>query len=268
PFFITIAHHFWNHICGHAESLTGIITKYADQSEGLSQGFTALGKKVLEKLLDNTNGTRIFPDIKHMSPVARNEYYALLDGNNTDDGDIPLIISHGACNGLVSFADPVPSHTTKAKKLNPVTINFYDDEIIRLARSGGIMGLQLDERRIASKSTLKETKHSLFRNKIMHYRSELLWNQLQHIAELLDANDLFAWDCMAIGSDFDGIIDSLNGFWTSEELPYLADFLERHAHNYMQTATLKHSFNRIEADEIVQRVLSLNGKEFLKKHFV
>ncbi|NNE02643.1 MAG: peptidase M19 [Eudoraea sp.] len=267
PFFITIAHHFWNHICGHAESLTGIITKYADQSEGLNQGFTTLGKKVLERLLDNTNGTRILPDIKHMSPVARNEYYALLDGNNTDDKDIPLIISHGACNGLVSFADPVPSHTTTAKKLNPVAINFYDDEIIRLAKSGGIIGLQLDERRIANKSTLKKTKHSLFRNKIMHYRSELLWNQLQHIAELLDANDLFAWDCMAIGSDFDGIIDSLNGFWTSEELPYLADFLERHAHNYMQTAVFKNEYNKIGADEVVKKVMTRNANDFFKKYF-
>lgn len=268
PFFITIAHHFWNHICGQATSLTGVITKYADQSEGLNQGFTALGKKVLARLLDNTNGDRILPDIKHMSPVARNEYYEVLESNNADYDGIPLIISHGACNGLVSYLNPVTSKTNTAKKLNPVAINFYDDEIIRLANSGGIIGLQLDERRIASKSTLKKTKHSFFRNKIMHYRSELLWNQIQHIAELLDANNLFAWDCMAIGSDFDGIIDSLNGFWTAEELPFLADFLERHAYNYLQTATIKNAYNRLEADEIVRRVLSLNGKEFLKNHFV
>ena len=31
----------------------------------------------------------------------------------------------------------------------------------------------------------------LFRNKIMHYRSELVWKQIQYIAELLDNNDLF-----------------------------------------------------------------------------
>ena len=101
----------------------------------------------------------------------------------------------------------------------------------------------------------------------MHYRSELLWNQIQHIAELLDRNDLFAWNCMAIGSDFDGIIDSLNGFWTSEELPYLADFLERHAYNYLQTAVINNEYNKIGADEVVIRVMSKNAHNFMKKYF-
>jgi microsomal dipeptidase-like Zn-dependent dipeptidase len=73
---------------------------------------------------------------------------------------------------------------------------------------------------------------------------------------------------MAIGSDFDGIIDSLNGFWTAEELPYLADFLERHAYNYLQRAVFKNAFNKITADEVVQRVMAKNADEFLKHYFV
>jgi len=268
PFFITIAHHFWNHICGHAPSLTGIITKYADQSEGMNTGFTSLGRKVLERMLNKTDGKRILPDLKHMSPAARKEYYELLGSGDDAYKDIPIIISHGACNGLTSFSNPVEGHSETAKVLNPVSINFYDDELIRLARSGGIIGLQLDERRLTNKATLKKTKHSVKRHKIMHYRSELLWNQLRHIATVLDSNDLFAWDCMAIGSDFDGIIDPLNGFWTSEELPFLADFLERHAHNYMSKATFKNPKNKIGADEIVQRLFSGNGKRFLSKYFI
>ncbi len=38
--------------------------------------------------------------------------------------------------------------------------------------------------------------------------------QIQHIAELLDKNDIISGDCIAIGSDLDGIIDPLNGFLT------------------------------------------------------
>ena len=101
----------------------------------------------------------------------------------------------------------------------------------------------------------------------MHYRSELLWNQIQHILEVLDNKGHFAWDCMAIGSDFDGIIDPLNGFWTSEELPFLADFLERHAYNYMKDAKLKVKKNKIDADEIIERIMSLNGHNFLKTNY-
>ncbi len=268
PFFITVAHHFWNDLCGHAPSLTGVITKYADQGEGLDTGFTPLGWKVLERMLDNDKGRRILPDIKHMSVRAREEYYEFLERPEWKGKNIPLIISHGACNGLRSASNPVQAHPLTAAPLNPVTINFYDEEIIRLARSGGIIGLQLDERRIASKDTLKHTKKSLYRHKIMHYRSGLLWNQVRHIITVLDAEGLFAWDCMALGSDFDGIIDSLNGFWTAEELPFLADFLERHAFNYMKEAVFKVPENRIRADEIVQRIFSTNGHEFLSKNFI
>jgi microsomal dipeptidase-like Zn-dependent dipeptidase len=267
PFFITYAHHFWNHLCGHAESLSGIILKYADQTEGLDTGFTPLGWSVLKRLLDNTEGKRILIDIKHMSPVARQEYYDFLDSDDPDYSGIPLIISHGACNGLTSHTQQTRGYPDTARKLNPVRINFYDDEILRLARSGGIIGLQLDERRIADPETLKATKKSLKRSKIMHYRSALLWNQIEHIATLLDANGLFAWDCMAIGSDFDGIIDSLNGFWTSAELPFLADFLERHAYNYMQNPKLKQEINLIDADAIVARIMGGNAMEFMRKYF-
>ena len=102
----------------------------------------------------------------------------------------------------------------------------------------------------------------------MHYRSELLWNQIQHNAEVLAAEGLFAWGCMAIGSDFDGIIDSLNGFWTAEELPFLADFLERHAYNYMLAHNLVNAVNVIPADEIITRLMSANGKIILQEFFI
>jgi microsomal dipeptidase-like Zn-dependent dipeptidase len=95
----------------------------------------------------------------------------------------------------------------------------------------------------------------------------LLWFQIQHILEVLDGNQLFAWDCMALGTDFDGIIDALNGFWTAEELPYLADFLERHAYNYLKNAQFKVEANKMDADEIVDRLMASNGLRFLKEHF-
>ena len=94
---------------------------------------------------------------------------------------------------------------------------------------------QLDERRLANDETIKRVKHSLFRNKIMHYRSELVWQQIQYIAELLDDNNLYAWGkYMAIGSDYDGLVDPLNSFWTTEQYDDLANYLERHAYNYFK----------------------------------
>ncbi len=267
PFFVTVAHHFWNHLCGHAPSLAKAIRNKVDQSEGLGAGFKPLGIKVVKALLDDKNGKRILIDVKHMSPAARKVYYQLLE-NTPAYQNVPIIVSHGAANGLKSFENPIPERLETASKLNPSEINFYDEELIRIAGSNGIFALQLDERRIVSKATLKATKNSVKRNKIMHYRSELLWNQIRHITEVLDGAGLFAWDCLALGTDFDGIIDPLNSFWTAEEIPYLADFLERHVHNHMQNHHYKHTKNVLDADTVIERIFSSNAHRFLQQYFI
>jgi len=266
PLIAGLAHHFWNHLCGHAASFTDLVADNIDQQEGMDTGITPLGKKVLHRMLDTSNGKRILVDIKHMSVTSREEYYALLASDAAYE-NVPLVVTHGAANGLISAQNPVPGGSKIAQTLNNADINFYNDELIRIAKSNGIFGLQLDERRVANKTTLKKTKNSVKRSKIMHYRSELLWGQIQHIVEVLDAEGMFAWNCIAIGSDFDGIIDPLNSFWTAEELPYLADFLERHAYNYMSNNQLNVVENNIDADEIVDRVMTKNGMGFLKATF-
>ncbi len=267
PFFVTLAHHFNNHLCGHAKSLFDLVGTVSDQSEGLLEGFTELGRDVLREVLSDGNGRRIYIDIKHMSPLARKEYYAIL-ADEYAGLPIPVIASHAAANGLRSMDEPVSDSPALAAELLAEGINFYDDEILLIARTGGIFGLQLDERRLASKAALKKVKHSVFLNGIRHHRAGLLWSGIRYVAELLDRNGLPAWDCMGLGSDFDATIDPLNGFLTAEQLPLLQGYLERHAYNYMKAegASLRPE-NRISSEEIVQRIFSENGQRFLKRWF-
>jgi microsomal dipeptidase-like Zn-dependent dipeptidase len=267
PFFVTFSHHFNNFLCGHAKSLTGVVGGVTDQSVGLGDGFTQLGIDVLKLALDRTQGKRIYIDVKHMSAKGREEYYKMLDTDFAGD-DIPIIVSHGAANGLRSSKERVVDGKSTGFKLLPEDINFYDDEIVRLAKSGGIFGLQLDERRVANAQTLKSTKHSVFMNKIRHYRAELLWNQIQHIAELLDRHDMYAWDCMALGTDFEGVINPLNGYLTAETLVHLEEYVERWAYDYMNGAgkQLK-PYNCITPSEIVNRIFHSNGLAFIKRYF-
>jgi microsomal dipeptidase-like Zn-dependent dipeptidase len=271
PFFVTFAHHFNNHLCGHAKSLFDLIGKKTDQSVNIGTSFTEMGKKVLKELLSTQNGKRIHIDIKHMSALARKDYIQLItdpEGEYRNE-EIPIIISHGAANGLRSMDEKVIDIIETGTTFMQEDINFYDNELVALAKSKGIIGLQLDERRLADKETMKRIKHSVWINKIRHYRAELLWKQIQHIAEVLDRNSLFAWDCMAIGSDYDGIIDPLNGYLTQETIVHLEEFIERHAYNYMQhraLSTLK-PFNRIDSDEVVQRIFHSNAMSFMRKFF-
>lgn len=269
PFFVTFAHHFFNELCGHAKSLFGMVGSKTDQSKGILTGFTDLGKKVLREALDNTNGKRIYIDIKHMSPQSRKEYFHILETEYKNE-NIPVIVSHGAVNGLKSMDDPTPGNDHLSSICLTEGINFYDNEILMVAKTQGIFALQTDERRLACEAYIKDIKHSLFLNKIRHYRAALLWNNIQYIAELLDKNGLPAWDHIGIGSDFDGIIDPLNGFLTSAAMPDLQQYVERYAFTYMNDRGKKilRPENCITPSDIVNKIFSENGTAFLKRWFV
>lgn len=259
PVFISLAHHFYNELCGHAESLSGIVKKATSQQYGLNTGITSLGHEVIGRLLDNTGNSRILIDIKHMSRKSRLEYFSLLDSTYAGE-DIPVVASHAAVIG---------NENDKHLFMN-ADINFYDDEIVRIGQTSGIFGIQLDERRIAAPGdfTLKKT-HGMERRKVLFHSSVLVWRQIQHIAELLDSRGLFAWGIQSLGSDYDGMIDPLNGYWTAENYPTLADYLLMQANNYMtrQGQTLSQPYNRIDPEEIVNRVMGDNAYNFLKRFY-
>jgi microsomal dipeptidase-like Zn-dependent dipeptidase len=267
-FFVGMAHHFYNEQCGHAPSLHGIARKICDQTDGVNTGFTDLGLKVLHELLDNTNNKRILIDLKHLSIKARQQYYSILENAYAGE-NIPLIVSHGAVTGLKSHGNQVIDIQGSSGKFQEEEINFYDDEILKIDESRGIFGLQLDERRIASKTLLKQSSFKTSRRKMLYVKSQLVWNQVQHIAEVLDKAGRFAWGIQAIGSDYDGMIDPLNGFWTAEDMPLLDSYLEKHAFNYLNSAESAHlnSFNRIKTSEIIQRFMHDNAFEFLSRNF-
>ncbi|WP_460671726.1 membrane dipeptidase [Larkinella ripae] len=257
PLFITFAHHFYNELCGHAESLTGILKKVLDQSENLNEGFKQLGEKAVRALLDTTNGPRILIDIKHMSENSRKRYFEILDTEYSTQ-NIPILVSHGCVRG----------NDTDRHRYHDHPINFSDDEILRVARSGGLFGIQLDERRIGSESALRHARGHINRRDILFFWAELVWFQLKHIAELLDQNGLFAWGTTCLGTDYDGIVNPINGYWTHREMTDLDSFLLMHVHNYMRNnPPLRNAFNLLHEGEIVTRFMGSNAIDFFKLHY-
>ena len=267
-FFMGLTHHFYNEMIGHAQSLFGIVRKMCDQTEGMNEGFNELGWKVLRKLLDNSGGNRVLIDLKHMSVKSRTEYYNFLADEYPNE-IIPLLVSHGAVNGFRSPTELVEDDLMNYGKFQPNDINFYDSEIIRIANSGGLFGIQFDERRVGSELEIKKTGPGLSRRKMLFFNSKLIWNQIQHIAEVLNRNNLFAWGIQCIGSDNDGMVNPLNGFWTAEDMPLFDSYLEKHAYNFIssnQSEGLK-DFNQLSAADIVERFMRINTRDFLKKNF-
>jgi microsomal dipeptidase-like Zn-dependent dipeptidase len=267
-FFIGMTHHFNNDLVGHARSLSGMVRKMIDQTDGMDKGFSPLGWKVLRKLLDNTNGKRVLIDLKHMSVKSRNEYYEFLITDYPNE-IIPMLVSHGAVNGFRAHNMLVEDDLNNYGKYQSNDINFYDDEILKVAKSGGLFGVQFDERRVASELELKNSGPNFNRRKMLFHKSKMIWNQIEHIAFVLNQNKQFAWGIQCIGSDNDGMVDPLNGFWTAEDMPIFDSYLEKHAYNFLQSpqAEKLEEYNKLRAAEIVERFMKVNAYEFLKKNF-
>jgi microsomal dipeptidase-like Zn-dependent dipeptidase len=263
-----LTHHFDNELVGHAQSLHGIVRKMCHQSSNMNEGFNELGWKILRKLLDNTDNRRVLIDLKHMSVKARNEYYKFLEEEYPEE-IIPLIFSHGAVNGLRSHAEKVEDDLFNYGKFQPDDINVFDDEILRISKSGGLFGIQFDERRVASETELKKNGATLNRRKMLFYKSKLIWNQIQHIAEVLNRHGQYAWGIQCIGTDNDGMVNPLNGYWTSEEMPIFDSYLEKHAYNFISSTQSDNleDYNKITASDIVERFMRGNAYNFLKKNF-
>ncbi len=266
PLFITLAHHFYNEICGHARSISiGLIKK--QQKRGLNKDISELGFKVIDQLLNNAQGKRILIDIKHMSTASRKSYYKLLETKYINE-NIPIIVSHGALNGKRSIEEWDKSDSKLSKKFNDTDINFYDSEILQIAKSKGVFGLQLDERRIGSKKAIRNSR-IYWPSKKRRYRNktELIWNHIQHIAELLDKDGLFCWETIAIGSDFDGIVNPIKGIWTAENIADIKPYLIEKAKDYLKkNGSNLQVQNQISATEIIDRLLVKNANEFLKRN--
>jgi microsomal dipeptidase-like Zn-dependent dipeptidase len=256
-----------NDLCGHAKSLPPLLARFINQTDGLGKGFTDMGKVVLKELLKKDKG-RIYIDIKHMSAKSREEYYKILDDDYQND-PIPVLASHGAVNGRKSIGSRGEDIFNNEDKLkfNNEDVNFFNDEIIRMEKTGGFLGIQLDERRLCCPEQKKrERKKKRNRGEQLYYQAGLVWKQIRYIAEVLDKEEKFGWGTATIGSDYDGAVDPPNGYWTSDDFGILEENLIHHADKYLSSSPpllCKNNYE-IEPQEVIDLFMRGNAQRFLK----
>jgi len=307
PFFITFCHHFWNQLCGQAMSFAKIMNKIANQRLGLGQGFTALGREVMKELLSKENGKRILIDIKHMSPAGRKEYYRYLQLLREQGDFIPIIASH---MGVTGKYDTLPNsilhhemddkyenykyHETDmtARSFNFWDINLSGEDILEIHKSGGLIGLNFDQRILSSCEIIdnldahsrsfaqtititnddgEEIEITPELHNILAYRAvwaqPLLENYLfivRTVLERAESNKEYAWNMVCIGSDFDGFINSIDAFCHCEDFQILSYVLTEHLKLRAQYDPV---LQNKDPHEIVQDFMYKNALRFLDKHF-
>lgn len=252
-FILNLTHLTYAPFSNHAFGMKMITHKdFIPQGKGLSPA----GLRVMDTIVGyDKDSYPILIDIKHMSLQARKEYYEL---RRTRYPKIPVLASHAGCTGIswdnipdyiTEIRSPwlnhrkcnVVSFRTKPKGLlpetefNPWSINLYDEDIVEIFNSGGIIGLSLDQRiigcgKVANEKMSKEETYQgvkptrplyyfnpfepkAIQDADLHFRH--FCNTIFHIVktgEKLRNPDVpfDPWKQIVIGSDFDGMIDAVD----------------------------------------------------------
>lgn len=180
---ITLAHHAQNRFTNHAHAIPVDCagkggTNPAGGYNPTEHGLTEEGKNFIRECLRETaTEKRILIDVKHLSIIARNDYYQLV---KTEFPHVPIIATHMGVTGITTrstqyvkegnLVDIVRGvleyednrcYEVRYNQIfsfaldrdtvcfNPWSINLYDDEIPKIIDSGtngGLIGLVLDER--------------------------------------------------------------------------------------------------------------------------
>lgn len=227
-FFISLAHHFNNSLCGHAHSIIGGVDLLIDQKKGMNTGFTDKGWAVSRKLLNLDesyrpieNGERqILIDVKHMSARSRMNYYdKIIEPNLKRPKPIPVVASHCGYSGRPTLKELIKNlnnenNRDKIDGFNPWNINLSDEDIRLIYASGGIIGINFDQRILGVQRKHKKLDDHFY----------LLWNNIKAMVNVLLKSQLTdryyrdpkdRWNLFAIGTDFDGAIDPANGYSTT-----------------------------------------------------
>lgn len=268
PFFITLAHHFWNQLCGHATSLKNASKIACDQSKGLNEGFTELGLFVLKELLSTKNGKRILIDTRHMSVNARKHYIDYVKKHNKKHPDdlIPIITSHSAVNGFKTMEESLKMKDNPAKKratnFCAWSLNVSAEEAVAIHESGGIAGVILDKGRHSGINLLKSIDKIKNINKRKKALLKLICDNIFFYIEAIQQKT--AWDILTLGSDFDGVIVHFDHYENMASIPQLKKdliaFLEKT--NYKSDLWFGYS-----PEELMHKLFTQNAMDFLKRNF-
>ena len=300
PFFITLAHMYNNFLCGHAKSYKegiGIfpgMDDFLDQEAAMNTGITPLGHEVIAKLLNKSSTERrVLIDVKHMSLQARKEYYRIVEGLNAKGDQIPIIFSHGGVNGMPEsmFRGIDVNADDRNAYLSHWSINLFNEDIIKIYESDGLIGLAPHEGRMPGGETLVNFKAIKQAIKWKDHRKKeyemmlrleyvkLFLTNVFHIVSIINHRE--AWDIICIGSDFDGIMNPFDSYKKSSQLMrFLGDmkeFLDKSGQDLVgYFGPTRITIDRQERKElmfglssakIIRKLRSENTKIFLSKYF-
>jgi microsomal dipeptidase-like Zn-dependent dipeptidase len=319
--FITLTHLAQANLCTHAFGMKMRLMFRDKRFYPKGSGITECGKEFIREALSNENGKRILIDIKHMSLRSRKEFYDL---RKIEFPDAPILASHMGIAGCSIYKIPIHSVTFRRRLFNvmkerqrykvkyyklpgllntyfnPSSINLYDEEIIEIVESSGLIGISIDRRILGLGGTQKDFfsfeefnnyyKEFIAENRLIKTSDEIdikkedefdeeeefgmlakglkdpyqqfkyVCNNIIHILKVAGEK---AWDCICLGSDFDGIIDTL------EPVPTIIHYqnLEKALNELLPIFMKEAKIPMVDVQVAVRKIMYDNGYEFLRRNF-
>jgi len=289
--FVTLGHHFYNGICGHARSIPdGVSSFLLRQNVGLNDPINSRGEEVIDCLLGinayENNGRRILIDTKHMSVSARMQYHEKITKMNEgkpENERIPILMSHAGYAHHDKMADSVivpdtnPDKYKDSRLFNSWSINVSDQEMVDICHSRGLVGLNFDQRILTGHWMMEQSKnltHQQIKENteevVKFWTTQLAFNMLGMVEAVVNNQQLAAadkvkvWDTISIGSDFDGMINPIDAFIVSDEFKDLRSALAK----YMP---MMGNFSKcamgLSLDEILDKVMYDNVVNFVVRNY-
>ncbi|WP_194774341.1 amidohydrolase family protein [Pararhodonellum marinum] len=286
-FFITFAHHFNNFLCGHAHSIPDIGKWLLNQDNGKNDGFNENGWKVIRRFLslnqdnqrDDSLGYRILIDVKHMSALARKEFYEEIVLKCYKNGDvIPVIASHCGFSGKFSLDDHIQnfdlendSYFDVSGNFNAWNINMCQEDVRIIFKTRGLFGLSFDQRIMGIP---KKEDPNASRNNI-----RCLWDNIKYIVKTIYEDTSVPasekseiWDCIMIGTDFEGLIDPVTPYPTvlefcEFEIDLVDTINENRSHVPGENQFLAFLESPEDTLKLVRKLCYDNAEKFVKKHY-
>ncbi len=255
-------------------------------------GLTQLGYKAMLALLhlkeesgqlvDNTaDGHRILIDTKHMSASARYQMYNDIikpyNEGKSDDDKIPVIASHSAYSGIVTLEQMMDRYEFEEDDFfpermseflpgygfNPWNINVSDEDIHIICETRGLLGISFDERVLGLQDKYSKDDHW---NNIDIIVNNLLG--IAHAAKAVNMDQYSSqhnvWDCICIGTDFNGFVDPVNQYPTAVDFGEFAEDLKKQFDAGVFSA---YGINSGNSQEVVEKMAIENIRRFVVKHF-
>lgn len=269
PFTINLAHHFWNNLSGHATSFKMPSSALLNQNKGKDKGITPIGWHVMRELLSRENGKRILIDTKHMSAAARIEYYNFIESyNSVNPADkIPVVFSHAGVNGFSTLESSVKEKDTMRKarhhRLYKWSINVSNDEVNYILNSGGLIGLMMDKGNLGGINEIKDISGITDLDKMRKEFSKIFWDNAFQIVKAASSEK--GWDCISLGTDFEGTITHIDPYESSAKLPNFANDLQTYLE---ETGYKKELWYNYSPAQLVRKIMRENAVQFYERYFV